>query len=323
MTSACKNCHASDWTLCFKAQDFDSSTDQYWLAKCASCGVIATLDVDETTLTSAYSSRYYGSGRFKFFSLLERLLTILGRRNARQILKSWAAGLERTQPKVLDIGCGRGLLLREFRALGARVHGLERPQFPLESMSDDYIRIGSIQDAEYDRCQFDIVVVWHVLEHIAEVDATLAAIAQHMEENGLLVIAVPNYGSFQRRLFGKHWFHLDIPRHLNHFDREWLAARLRVHGFNRISCSTLDLTQNTYGFIQSTLNRLLPGRPNQLYILLKYGVDTGQLPRLIPWLGMVVLVFPLAIIELIFSTLTGQGATLTIHARSSTSNAER
>ncbi len=324
LTSVCKNCRESAWTLCFMAKDFDTSTEPHWLAKCSSCGIIATLDVDDNTLASAYSSTYYGSGRFKFSGLLERLLKLVTRRNARLILAKWATGRKHAgQPKVMDIGCGRGLLLREFRSLGALVHGLERSQFPLEPMSDEYIRIGSIQDPEYDGSKFDIIVVWHVLEHIGEVDAILAAISHHLEPHGLLVIAVPNYGSFQRRLFGKHWFHLDIPRHLNHFDRGWLTARLQANNLDRITISTFDLVQNTYGFIQSAFNRLFPDRPNQFYNLLKHGVNAGQLAMLIPWLGMMVLVLPLAIIELIYSALTGQGATLIIHARSGSSNVER
>ncbi len=324
MNSLCENCCGSEWTALYSVTDFDTGTKVYWLGKCENCQIIATMDVSNDTLSRAYSRQYYGSGNAKFPDFLERWLTAGSRRNANAILDQWRMeNGQRKTPKVLDIGCGRGTLLREFQTLGADILGLERPEFPLGEASAQFIRVGSIMDEQFNGCNFDIVIFWHVLEHMAEVEDMLKTVSGHLNENALLIIAVPNFGSYQQRLFTRHWFHLDIPRHLNHFDKNWLVTCLNRNGFGEFSISTFDLTQNIYGFVQSALNLLFPGRPNAMYRLLKHQTGNRNWIELLTWVCLALPLLPIAVIESAFSALTGQGATLTLYARNRTKKDNR
>jgi 2-polyprenyl-3-methyl-5-hydroxy-6-metoxy-1,4-benzoquinol methylase len=99
------------------------------------------------------------------------------------------------------------------------------------------------------------VVLWHVLEHVPDPLATLERARQILRPGGLLVIAVPNFESLQARFSGRHWFHLDVPRHYHHFGLSILKRMLREAGFTISDVSHLSLEYNPYGWIQSILNR--------------------------------------------------------------------
>ncbi len=115
---------------------------------------------------------------------------------------------------------------------------------------------------------FDVVQLWHVLEHCADPVAALRQAHALLRPGGLLVLAVPNFESLQARLAGRHWFHLDIPRHTVHFRAGALLALLAREEFAIDTVAHFSLEQNPYGWIQS-LQNLAGFRANLLYELLK------------------------------------------------------
>jgi 2-polyprenyl-3-methyl-5-hydroxy-6-metoxy-1,4-benzoquinol methylase len=68
--------------------------------------------------------------------------------------------------------------------------------------------------------QFDVVTLWHVLEHLPDLDKTITDIQQLVKPNGLLIIAVPNYNSFDAKYYKGFWAAYDAPRHLWHFSQK-------------------------------------------------------------------------------------------------------
>jgi hypothetical protein len=80
-----------------------------------------------------------------------------------------------------------------------------------------------------------------------------------------IVVAVPDYSSLQAKLFGKYWFHLDLPRHLHHFESDWLCGKL-ARGGNELKIARFaEIDQSLFGFIQSCQNKFLRGiKPNFL-----------------------------------------------------------
>jgi hypothetical protein len=73
--------------------------------------------------------------------------------------------------------------------------------------------------------------MFHVLEHVPDPRCHLRTAQRLLNPNGRLVIAVPNFDSLQRRIFGARWNGLDIPRHLYHFRERDLCALLQQTGF--------------------------------------------------------------------------------------------
>ncbi len=322
MADICSNCGSMELSILFPAPAFDSSTmgtgETFNVCRCKGCGLVVTSGASAAAVAASYDTQYYGGGQDKFVPAIEWAVSRLARRTAGRLLRQWRS----QQPaqkvaSVLDIGCGRGVLLSAFRNLGADVLGLERPEFPLDALTSDFIEAGDLSDAKYNDRKFDIAILWHVFEHVEEPESTLAALAAHMHDDGILVISVPNFSSFQRHLFNQHWFHLDLPRHLLHIEPTWLTQALERHGFQVEYKNYLDPLQSTYGFIQSSLNRLAPGHLNELYYLLKKSGQAHSKRRLrtLGWLTLVALLTPLALMEMVVSALLGRGSTVEMVAR--------
>ena len=319
MNDLCHNCGHAALELLFLAPAFDSSLNprvsELGLARCDACCIVNTTGVDTDEVTGAYSLEYYGSGSRKFLPLIDWGVSLTTRLQAGRILQAWQREQSaKKSPSVLDIGCGRGNLLRSLQIRGASVLGLERKEFPVHERSGDFVRVGSISDPEYASKRFDIIILRHVLEHLEQPEKVLDQITKHLSDNGQLIIAVPNYSSLQQRLFSKYWFHLDLPRHLVHFESQWLLQRLSERGYTIVSVDYTDWLQNIYGFIQSALNVIAPRQLNHFYNLLKYGRSRNNdtLMPIIKWSILSVLLLPLAFMETILGTLLHKGATVQI-----------
>lgn len=315
--STCHNCGDASGAVLFDAPAFDGVlAGQFPVSRCPRCGLASTGHATGETVAESYDIDYYGSTESKFADWMESLLDSLAARRAGALLKLWQQGRQR-QPSVLDIGCGRAVLLRAFRKLGAEVMGLERDEFPLQGELAEIVRHASLDDEEFSDRQWDIIVLWHVFEHLEGQDAMLDRLCRHLGPGGILALAVPNFGSLQSRLFGRHWFHLDLPRHLVHIDAPWLRQRLQERGLKVEREGHLDLAQNLYGFVQSAMNALFPGRPNRFYALLKHGGRRG-LPawlELGAWSLLAGLIMPFAVLESLYGLLTRSGATVAFYAR--------
>ena len=112
------------------------------------------------------------------------------------------------------------------------------------------------------------MILWHPLEHLIRLVEAVTRAHELLKPGGLLAIAVPNYGSLQARIFGRMWFHLDVPRHYWHFSVESLEGVLKRHRFEIIKTDHFSFEQNPYGWVQSIFNSL-GFEPNFLYSLLK------------------------------------------------------
>jgi SAM-dependent methyltransferase len=290
----------------------------YGLARCQSCMLVNTTGTDVDDLAEAYSNEYYGSASSKFLSVIENILACIASFRSRRILRLWRRRHKpEASPAVLDIGCGRGQLLRAFQSQGAQVLGLEREEFPTDDEFSDIVRVGSISEEEYKDRRFDIIILWHVLEHLEQHEKLLDVLSNHQNKNGILIIAVPNFSSLQHRLFSKNWFHLDLPRHLVHFDPKWLTRQLSNRRYTIEYENYVDPLQNIFGFIQSAMNWIAPHRPNEYYRLLKHGrylTAKSVLPFLF-WSLLSIVLLPFAIFEILISAMLHRGATVQLIAR--------
>jgi SAM-dependent methyltransferase len=126
----------------------------------------------------------------------------------------------------------------------------------------------NVDDLEAEGTTYDAVVLWHVAEHLHAPQETVRGIARLLRPGGVLLIAVPNFGSPEARIGRGGWFHLDVPRHLVHFTASTLTAILEPAGLRPVKVSYLVPEYDLFSFVQTVENRIgLP--PNLLYDVLR------------------------------------------------------
>jgi SAM-dependent methyltransferase len=264
---------------------------------------------DRETIASFYPDAYYGDAALKFHPLVEPVVRWIGARHVRFLSSGLPAGA-----RVLDVGCGRGVVLGALADRGFEVHGVEMSAAAANGVDRRAeVRIAPrLADARYPRSYFDQVLVWHVLEHLVDPRETLEEVHRITRPGGRVIVAVPNLASGQAEWSGAAWFHLDLPRHLYHFPLPALHRLLEDTGFEPVSDHHFSLRQNPFGWIQSAEN-LAPSLPrNGLYTLMLRrgrGAPFGLLTRA-ALLGAFALLAPVALAASIWEAVYARGGTV-------------
>jgi SAM-dependent methyltransferase len=158
--------------------------------------------------------------------------------------------------RILDIGCGTGLFLKLAREVGHDVSGIELSESAAEYGRQVYslpIQCATLESADLAEDSFDVVTMWHVLEHLPDPIAALAKVRRVLRPDGVVLFAVPNIASAEARVFGRRWFSLDIPRHLLHFSPD--SARRAVESAG-MSLLRIDHSPGTAGMVYSLMGDL-------------------------------------------------------------------
>jgi ubiquinone/menaquinone biosynthesis C-methylase UbiE len=180
-----------------------------------------------------------------------------------------------------------------------------------------------VPDLDLPSDEFDTVILWHVLEHITDPENLLREVTRILRPGGTLLVAVPNFASVEARWARDKWFHLDVPRHLNHFTPGVLRALLRESGLRPRMTSYFASEYDFFSFVQTVLNKL-GLHHNLLYNLLRTrGAKVIEGPRQAAArprdVVLTLLLLPaLAWISLVWApliALLGRGATITIYAK--------
>ena len=126
------------------------------------------------------------------------------------------------EKNLLDIGCGTGAFLKTAKDDGWEVFGIE-PNEKARDIANKSCEgsVFNIEKLEVFKAQsFDVITLWHVLEHLPNLHAQVLILKTLLKPNGTLVIAVPNYKSYDAKYYKNFWAAYDVPRHLWHFSRE-------------------------------------------------------------------------------------------------------
>jgi 2-polyprenyl-3-methyl-5-hydroxy-6-metoxy-1,4-benzoquinol methylase len=137
--------------------------------------------------------------------------------------------------RLLEVGCAAGIYLDGMRQLGWQVEGIEiaedAAQIAQQELGlDVHVGDANVLLAALPAAHYDVVAMWHVLEHLHDPAGALADVARVLRPGGLLMLELPNLDSPFAALFGESWFPLEIPRHLYHFSAPTLRAMLARAG---------------------------------------------------------------------------------------------
>lgn len=254
----CIFCKATISTRCFSA--FDIYKKNYEIRKCSQCDAFFLSPApEETELRKYYDDSYYGESSSKFSSPIEKYIDVFRRRKAKHVLKYLPEN-----GSVLDIGCGNGRFLNYLSGFGSyHLCGTELEGNSARRASQYKqinLKIGMLEKNDFVPESFDVITMFHVFEHLTEPHKMLEIISELIKENGVLILSMPDIGSWQARTFKGNWYHLDPPRHLLFFQRNTLKKIMKEFGFVCINEKSISFEQNPYGWIQSILNVMLKRR---------------------------------------------------------------
>lgn len=263
---SCNLCKTENAKLLFPVKDINQRQEGIFsIVQCNSCGLVyLNPRPTKEEISKFYPNDYYISQDKQSKLSVPALGGAIGR--FRKILKYKKGG------KILDIGCKRGDYLVEFERHGWEIYGLELSSLAAQYAREKYgfdVITGDLLDTNLPDRKFDVVSLWGVLEHLRYPFETLEEVRRIIKDDGLLVIYVPNFDSFQARIFRDNWFHLDAPRHLFHFSPSTIKTLLKKTGFRIESITHFHFFPNYVGL-----------RVSLLYLLKKYNVFSESTEKL-------------------------------------------
>jgi 2-polyprenyl-3-methyl-5-hydroxy-6-metoxy-1,4-benzoquinol methylase/DNA-directed RNA polymerase subunit RPC12/RpoP len=258
-TYQCPDCGSAQMRYMFAGEDkLHGLPGSFHSYRCMDCGLISTFPrLDRQGMEQYYPSGYFaGADVLKPPAERRDLRSWWFRHETKQ--KNLAISKYKRQGRLLDIGCSTGNFLYGMSQTGSwEVYGLEPGRTAAEYVRTWYkfpVVAGTLADADLPAHYFDVVTMWHALEHMPDPRDSLQAIRGLLKPDGLLVMEVPNPDSLDARIFADAWFGFDIPRHYHSFPRRTLSAMALQSGYR------VDKVQPASGHPASSLTLCLKWR---------------------------------------------------------------
>lgn len=265
MLKKCPLCQGVELDRLFQANDY-IDLDPFVVYRCIRCDLAITEgELADKNISDYYSRGYYGQRKFlvEGFVNYARVRAILR-------LKSFMPS-----PSLLDVGCGNGTFLMGMRKRGWLAFGTEiAPVGHMRQCASEFIRMGDFRKSDFPGNSFDVITMWHSLEHVDDPLGYFVEAGRVLKDGGILAVEIPNFRSWQARIFGKNWFHLDVPRHLFHFSPKSAGILFQKAGFENIRVKRSSLVYGFFGCLQSFLN-VLSVRKNLFFDLVNSKVSFG------------------------------------------------
>jgi SAM-dependent methyltransferase len=217
---------------------------------------------------SYYQEEYYEEktgGRF--IGLFEEIVRRFRHGRMKDVLARLPARKSDKKDALLDVGCGRGVLLDCFRESGWDVTGTQLSDTARQACEKEFgvtVLDGELTDLGLESESYRAITFYHVLEHVSDPAAYLTEARRLLRADGLLLVEVPDGGAPGARWLGLRNFCFDYPNHLYFFERRGLGRLLEKSGFKVASVKRFSLEYSPFTCLQNLLN-LLPGEPNRLF----------------------------------------------------------
>ncbi|MAD97650.1 MAG: methyltransferase [Flavobacteriaceae bacterium] len=198
-------------------KDYLVSSEQFELFKDEDFDLLYTYPVPKN-LASYYESENYISHTDQKKSLFDRVYQA-AKKTALQRKLRLLNSLNLEEKKVLDIGAGTGDFLKVCQEDGWQVSGTE-PNSKARSLAASKGLELLEETSALSGLQFDVITMWHVLEHIEHLQTFIEELKGMLKPNGYLIVAVPNFKSYDANFYKEYWAAYDVPRHLWHFSQK-------------------------------------------------------------------------------------------------------
>lgn len=224
---SCPICKSTHFNSFLTAKDHTVSQTTFTIKKCSQCGLgITTPRPSATAIDPYYQSEHYISHSGGTKTLMDRIYRV-----ARRFTLAWKyrliSNLNTTPARLLDYGCGTGDFILYFKQKGWNTIGVEPSPTARNKSLEKKLDVRSTLESIPEK--FEIITLWHVLEHIHNLEQVISQLKSLLTPHGHLLIAVPNHLSFDATYYQSYWAGYDVPRHLWHFSKPSMEQFLNDH----------------------------------------------------------------------------------------------
>jgi len=226
----CPICNKEDFKNFLVVTDNAISKESFVIVQCENCSFKFTNPrPDEASI-----GRYYASEEYISHSNTSNGLTNKAYRVVRSItLRQKVNLINKFVPqkgRLLDYGCGTGHFLAAAKQNGWQVAGFEPSDVARQTAAEiTGISIEANDIGKFETESFNMITLWHVLEHIHTLNETVKKILALLKPEGYFLIAVPNADSLDAQKYKENWAAYDVPRHLYHFNQSTMKRLLKKH----------------------------------------------------------------------------------------------
>ncbi len=242
IATSCPVCNSKNIFKKLDVKDYFLTQEKFSLWKCKDCNLIFTNPrPEDEDLGRYYASPDYLSHNTGDSGFMGKLYGLLRKKNIKRKYNIISSLIP--TGAILDIGCGTGELLSYFQKNNWYCRGIEpnvkarnfaKVQYDLKVEEESAIK-------NFTPESFDIISMWHVLEHVPDVNERIQETKHLLKKQGYLIIALPNPTSWDAAFYKNYWAGLDVPRHLYHFSPDAFRSLVNKHNLRIINRLPLKL----------------------------------------------------------------------------------
>jgi 2-polyprenyl-3-methyl-5-hydroxy-6-metoxy-1,4-benzoquinol methylase len=233
--ASCPLCKTSEFNTLLDCTDYTVSHETFTIKECSNCKFAFTSPIPENIDHYYRSDSYISHGSIPT-SIIDKIYVLV-----RHLTLEWKYRLITRYAKhtksnsILDFGCGTGEFLKKCKAKKLPVYGVEPSEKARSQACENTQEQIASTLKELSHNSFDTITLWHVLEHVPNLQETLFALTQKLSNSGTMFIAVPNHRSNDAKYYTRYWAGYDVPRHLWHFSQSNMESLIQQHGLTLIA----------------------------------------------------------------------------------------
>ncbi len=230
--SICPVCDNTAFSPFLPVKDYFLSKEDFSILSCNACGFrFVSPRPAKSEINKYYQSDEYishGADKGDLISRIYKVARMVSIRRKFRILEKYTAGI-----KILDIGCGTAEFLSYCQKRGYNTTGIE-PNDKARGFAKSINSVNTFEQVELlegMNGSFNCITMWHVLEHIHNLNELITQVKQLLAPRGIFIVAVPNSNSWDAGYYKQFWGAYDVPRHLYHFTEKSFDKLVSKHGF--------------------------------------------------------------------------------------------
>ncbi len=240
----CPVCNGTQFQPYLQLKDYSISKEDFTLMECKDCGFVFTHNFpDEKSIAPYYKSEDYISHSDTRKGLVNRIYHVVRAVMLQKKAQMVEVYSSKRKGRLLDIGTGLAYFPEFMKSRGWQVEGIEQDADARQAASKRFDFVVNDVPAllEMKGRDFEVISMWHVLEHVHHLDVYMKTIWENLADDGLFVVAIPNPDSPDAAHYKQYWAAYDVPRHLWHWKPQVFKTFAQKHGFEVVATKPMPM----------------------------------------------------------------------------------